>query len=101
MKKEIAPLDIAAIEKRANGNIYEAVVVIAQRARQINAKQKREISTKLAQFAHDIDRLADETNDAQTQVVQYYEQLPKPNLQAIDAFVEGDISYEYREEDSF
>ena len=38
-------------------NIYESVVIISKRARQISAKVKEELSTKLAEFATTVDNL--------------------------------------------
>jgi DNA-directed RNA polymerase omega subunit len=42
----IKPLDIATLEKKA-GNIYEAIVITAKRARQINDEQKIEYNQRL------------------------------------------------------
>ena len=43
---KITPLEIEEVESKA-GNIYEAVVVSAKRARQINDEQKLEYNTRV------------------------------------------------------
>ena len=39
------------------GNLYESLVIISKRARQISSNQKEELNGKLAEFASSVDNL--------------------------------------------
>jgi DNA-directed RNA polymerase subunit K/omega len=43
------------------GNIYQSLVVIGKRARQISALQKEELSNKLSEFASTVDNLEEKS----------------------------------------
>lgn len=76
------------------GNIYESVVILSQRANQIAAAQKKELTKKLEEFRNDHDTM-DEVfeNKEQIEISQYYERQPKPDLIAIQEFEDGDLFY--------
>ena len=72
-----------------SGNIYESIVVIGKRARQIAAQQKEELNSKLAEFASSVDNLEEIfENREQIEISKFYERMPKPSTVAIDEFVE-------------
>ncbi|MFT6867057.1 MAG: DNA-directed RNA polymerase subunit K/omega [Cyclobacteriaceae bacterium] len=76
------------------GNIYESLVVIGKRARQISAQQKEELNSKLAEFASSVDNLEEIfENREQIEISKFYERMPKPSTVAIDEFVEDKLSY--------
>lgn len=74
------------------GNIYETVRIVAKRANQIAIDTKRELDKKLAEFSTNNDNLEEVfDNREQVEISRYYEQQPKPTLQAIKEFEDGDI----------
>ncbi|MBX7125142.1 MAG: DNA-directed RNA polymerase subunit omega [Cyclobacteriaceae bacterium] len=89
------------VEKLAapTGNIYESVVVISKRARQIAVNLKEELSAKLAEFATTVDNLEEVfENREQIEISKFYERMPKPTSTAIEEFMEGKIMYRRRTE---
>ena len=81
------------------GNLYESVVVISKRARQISTNLKEELNSKLAEFATTVDNLEEVfENREQIEISKYYERLPKPTSSAIEEFLEGKVMYRYRTE---
>lgn len=80
-------------------NIYESVVVISKRARQIAVNLKEELNGKLAEFATTVDNLEEVfENREQIEISKYYERLPKPTSTAMEEFLEGKIMYRNRSE---
>ncbi|MBQ0008148.1 MAG: DNA-directed RNA polymerase subunit omega [bacterium] len=96
IKKSNAPVSTITRDMNALcepvGNIYETVRIVAKRANQIAIDSKRELDKKLAEFATNNDNL-DEVfdNREQVEISRYYEQQPKPTLQAIKEFEDGEI----------
>ena len=65
------------------GNLYESVVVISKRARQIAVNLKEELNNKLAEFATTVDNLEEVfENREQIEISRYYERMPKPTSTA-------------------
>jgi DNA-directed RNA polymerase subunit K/omega len=92
--------DIAKIAELANGNLYEAVVIISKRSRQIASKLKEELANKLEEFSTGIDNLEEiHENREQIEISRYYERLPKPTTIATDEYLEGKLIY-YRNEEN-
>ena len=81
------------------GNIYESVVVISKRARQIAVNLKEELNGKLAEFATTVDNLEEVfENREQIEISKFYERMPKPTSTATEEFLEGKLSYRMRTE---
>jgi DNA-directed RNA polymerase subunit K/omega len=82
------------------GNIYEAVAIISQRARQITVNVKEELNSKLAEFASTVDNLEEIfENREQIEISKFYERMPKPTTLAIEEFLEDKIMFRYRDEE--
>src|SRR6187399_3131343 len=76
------------------GNIYESVVIISKRARQIAVNIKEELNSKLADFATTVDNLEEVfENREQIEISKFYERMPKPSTLAIEEFMEGKIMF--------
>jgi DNA-directed RNA polymerase subunit K/omega len=89
------------IEKLAEptGNIYESVVVISKRAKQIAVNIKEELNSKLAEFATTVDNLEEVfENREQIEISKFYERMPKPTNTATEEFLEGKLNYRSRAE---
>jgi DNA-directed RNA polymerase subunit K/omega len=81
------------------GNLYESIVVISKRSRQIATNLKEELNGKLADFATTVDNLEEVfENREQIEISKYYERLPKPTSSATEEFLEGKVMYRYRTE---
>jgi len=81
------------------GNIYESVVVISKRARQIAVNIKEELNGKLAEFATTVDNLEEVfENREQIEISKFYERMPKPTSSAIEEFTENKLMYRNRGE---
>src|ERR1044072_9693994 len=91
------------IEKIAapTGNIYESVVVISKRARQIAVNLKEELNNKLAEFATTVDNLEEVfENSEQIEISKFYERMPKPTNTATDEFLEEKLNFRIRDEEA-
>lgn len=87
----ITTISLNEIEKYAD-NIYEAIIILAKRARQINEEQKR-----LYQLESDYDEGYEDYEDEQTEkiILKPYKKLPKPTTVALKEFLVGKIRYDY------
>ena len=78
-----------AIEKETD-NLYEAIVIMANRANQINGELKKELVDKLDEFATHNDSLEEVfENKEQIEVSRFYERLPKPTAMAVEEWLEN------------
>jgi DNA-directed RNA polymerase subunit K/omega len=81
------------------GNVYESVVVVSKRARQISVNIKEELNNKLAEFATTVDNLEEVfENREQIEISKFYERLPKPTITATEEFLEGKLNHRMRNE---
>lgn len=81
-------------------NIYESIVIIGKRARQIAALQKEELNGKLAEFASSVDNLEEIfENREQIEISKFYERMPKPSTTATDEFLNDEIMHRMPEEE--
>lgn len=79
------------------GNIYDSVVVISKRARQIAVNIKEELNAKLAEFATTVDNLEEVfENREQIEISKFYERMPKPTTTATEEFLEGKLNHRMR-----
>ncbi len=81
---------------KPTGNIYEATVVIAKRAKQIALKIKEELNERLAEFESQTDNLEEIfENEERIEISKYYEKQPKPAIISTEEFLSGEIRYRY------
>jgi DNA-directed RNA polymerase subunit K/omega len=81
------------------GNVYQSVVVVSKRARQIAINIKEELNNKLAEFATTVDNLEEVfENREQIEISKFYERLPKPTTTATEEFLEGKLNNRLRNE---
>lgn len=79
------------------GNLYQSVVVISKRARQISINLKEELNNKLAEFATTVDNLEEVfENREQIEISKFYERMPKPTNTATEEFLEGKLNFRMR-----
>lgn len=95
---EIEPVDLRTIDAEA-GNVYEAIIVVAKRARQINSENKIEYNALLNTVAvpNSEDDSEDVTNPALLKIALELEKKDKPHVQALHELLEGNIEYNYKQ----
>ncbi|MFQ5602006.1 MAG: DNA-directed RNA polymerase subunit omega [bacterium] len=92
----ITTLPLSEFEKYTD-NIYEAIIVLAKRARQINDQQKQ-----LLYKDQEYDNY-DEYDDDEFEVSgenEDYIKLPKPTSLAMEEFLSGQLEFKYREDET-
>lgn len=94
-KKTLIPRNFADLVK-PTGNLYESIVVIAKRSKQIVLKTKEELNDKLAEFATQADNLEEVfENKEHIEISKFYEKQPKPTTIATEEFLTDKITYRY------
>ena len=98
----IKTVDIHKLADKAE-NIYEAIVVMSKRARQINEEIKIEfnqriesIQSKVMETEEEIDQPT--TNPDQIEIAKKFEQRPKPTDMSVDEMMTDKLSFRYKEE---
>jgi DNA-directed RNA polymerase subunit K/omega len=94
----IRPIDLRQIDERA-ANIYEAAIVAAKRARQINDEYKIEFNALLSTVpvSSETEESEDIQNPAQLKIALEMDKREKPHIKALDELLEGNIEYEYKQ----
>ncbi len=101
----LKPVNIEELTGKAE-NVYEAIVVLLKRARQINEEMKIEFNQRIEMLQSRIFEPEEDTNEApqinpdQILIAQEFEKRPKPTETAVEELLEGKLSYRYKEEDS-
>ena len=97
----VRPLDIKKLENTAE-NLYEAIVVMSKRARQINEETKIEfnqrvelIPPKLVEEETEPDQPV--TNPDQILIAREFEARPKSTEIAVDEIMAGKLKFRYKE----
>ena len=94
----ITPIDLRTIDDKAD-NIYEAIIVSAKRARQINDENKIEFNALISTIPETVgdEESEDIDNPAQLKISQEMEKRDKPHVQALNEMLQGEITYSYKE----
>ena len=94
----LEPLELKKIDQHAE-NIYEAIVVLSNRARQINEEVKILLNQELEMFTLRSDSEDEvESNPEQARISIEFEMKPKPTQAAVDDLMSDRITYRYRED---
>ena len=95
---QITPIDLREIDKCAE-NIYEAIIVSALRARQLNDEVKIEFNALLSTIpeAATDDESEDIDNPAQLKISQDLEKRKKPHIQALGELLKEETKYKFKE----
>ncbi|MFQ5797273.1 MAG: DNA-directed RNA polymerase subunit omega [Bacteroidota bacterium] len=94
----VRPIELKLFEGKAE-DIYEAIVVISKRARQINEELKIEFNQRLEQISVSPEATEEETdtNPDQVKISVEFEKRPKPTAIAVDEMVKGKTRFWYKE----
>ena len=83
--------------KDKTGNVYESLVIVANRSKQISIELKEELHGKLEEFASTSDTLEEVLeNREQIEISKYYEKLAHPTILARDEFLNDKIHYRHK-----
>ena len=95
---QIKTIDLRSFDEKAD-NIYEAIIVSAKRARQVNDENKIEFNALLSTIPTVVseDENEDIENPAQLKIALDMEAREKPHIQSINEFLNGEIDYEYKD----
>ena len=93
----ITPIDLREVEKQA-ANVYEAIVVAAKRARQLNDEYKIEYNALVSTIpvAAGEDDAEDIQNPAQLKISLDFEKREKPHIQSLEELLDGKVEYRYK-----
>jgi DNA-directed RNA polymerase subunit K/omega len=73
------------------GSIYESIVAMGQRARQVNDQIKTQITERMADVIDDSDE-SEGPNLDQIAISKEFDVLPKPTFTAMKEMVSGDLT---------
>jgi DNA-directed RNA polymerase subunit K/omega len=95
------PIEIEQLESKA-ANVYEAIVVLSKRSRQINEEIKLEFNQRLETITTlpttgDPEEEEVEANPDQLKISLEFEKREKPTEQAVDELLEDKLSFRYKE----
>lgn len=94
----LEPVELNMLEQRAE-NVYEAIVVMSKRARQINEEMKIRLNQEMETFTTHIETEEEtEINPDQLRISIEYEKMPKPTQQALHEMLLDKLHYKYKEE---
>ncbi|MCH8568034.1 MAG: DNA-directed RNA polymerase subunit omega [Balneolales bacterium] len=92
----LRPLDVEKIQD-TTGNLYESIVIMSKRSRQISAREKIELDEKLKYFEGFEEEDEFSFNEEQERISKEYEKRSHPTQRAVDELMESKISYRYPE----
>lgn len=96
MDPNLSARDIKEFTKDTD-NIYEALVLISKRAKQLNTDLRFELLQKLDEFAVSTESIEEvNENKEQIEISKFYERIPNPTLIASNEFFEGKIKGKMR-----
>lgn len=95
----VAPVDLREIDKNSS-NVYEAVLLAAKRARQINDDRKLEYNESLKSLpsaAGNDEDGEDFNNPAQQKLSAEFEKRDKPHIEGLQDLLNGEVKYHYKQ----
>jgi len=95
LNPSVRALDMNELVSKTS-NVYEALCVIASRAKQLNVDIKHELYQKLDEFAADTDAIEEiHENKEQIEISKFYERLPNPVIIAMDEYFNEELHHRY------
>ncbi|MGQ9819466.1 MAG: DNA-directed RNA polymerase subunit omega [Candidatus Kapaibacteriales bacterium] len=98
-KKEIVNPVLVRMKESEKGIIYESIVAMGIRARQINDILKQELTNLLQVVSTSID--SDEPNFDQLQISKQFDNIPKPTVLAMKEMYESQLEYFFPDQTEF
>ncbi|MEX0680268.1 MAG: DNA-directed RNA polymerase subunit omega [Balneolales bacterium] len=94
----VKSLDLEKIQG-TTGNVYEGLIILSKRSRQIAAQEKMELDEKLKYFEGYEDEEEYTFNEEQERITKEYEARPHPAQRAIDELIEDKVYFRLPDED--
>lgn len=92
MKQYIVNPVVVRADASANGSIYEAIVAMGIRARQINDDIKAQITARMAHISP-IEEETDVPNYDQMEISKEFDVIPKPSFLAMREMLEHKLTF--------
>ncbi len=92
----VQTLNLEEIEKKTNG-LYEAVVVIFKRARQINSEITEQMKSHLGNI--EVDEESGEDINDRISIISEFDKKAKPTTLAIEEMINDKLKFEYLDKD--
>ena len=87
------------LEVSGTGNLFETIVVLSSRSKQLAIEMKDELNSKLEEFITPTDSLEEVfENREQIEISKFYERLPKPHSIAMAELGQDLLSFEEKAE---
>ena len=83
------------MQESEKGSVYESIVALGFRARQINDDIKYELKLKMQDIVHSSDEIAP-INQDQMAICKEFEHLPKPTFIAMEEMMNGKLKFHYQ-----
>ncbi len=81
-------------------NIYEALAIMASRAKQLAVDIKHELHGKLEEFAVNSETIEEiQENKEQIEISKFYEKLPNAAVISMNEYLEDNLEVRYRDRD--
>ncbi|AXJ02186.1 RNA polymerase Rpb6 [Cyclonatronum proteinivorum] len=87
-------LDVEKIQD-TTGNLYESIVIMAKRSRQIAAREKMELDEKLRYFEGFEEEDEFSFNEEQERISKEYEAKSHPVVRGVGEFLDNKVAYRY------
>jgi len=96
----VSPRDVKHLAG-TTGNIYEVLTIISKRANQLSVDLREELHSKLKEFAVTSETIEEvQENKEQIEISKFYERLPNPVLIATDEFLNNQLDFSYRNQET-
>jgi len=92
----IKTLKLKEIESKTD-SLYEAVMVISKRARQINTEINEQIKSQLGNI--EVDEESGEQNIDRESIISEFDRKAKPTSIAIEELFDNNLNFEYEDEE--
>jgi DNA-directed RNA polymerase subunit K/omega len=92
----IRALDVEKLQD-ITGNIYESIIILSKRSRQISAREKMELDEKLKYFEGFDEEDEFSFNEEQERISREYEVKEHPTQRSIAEILDNKVSYRYPE----
>ncbi|MBX7047390.1 MAG: DNA-directed RNA polymerase subunit omega [Ignavibacteria bacterium] len=94
----IKTLDIERFESKAH-NVYEAVAIASQRAKQINDEEKMELNQRLEPIIAKEEEDDTIMNQDKLNISLEFEQKDKPTIRAVKEILNDDVNFRFKEKE--
>ncbi len=97
----VKPIELETL-KPVVSSLYEGIVIMGKRARQLNEDLKIQFNQRIEQLSAqpistESEEIEEGINPDQVAISVEFENLPKPSELSLNEFIAGDVAYRYKE----